>query len=80
MFKLWDYAGITGFGLICSFVGIFALLIASIDQYSAWRCSNYGEMSEREVNYINFDSCYVSVNDKWIRYDSAVRKNFDGEL
>lgn len=55
-------------------VVVIGLFIYGIDAYSEWQCDNYNELTGRDTKYINFDVCYVNVNDEWVRYDSNYRR------
>lgn len=68
---IWDSWGITGFGLIYSFLVIVSLFIFAAIKWSEWSCDNYQEVTGFESKFIAFDACYVkNKNGIFIRYDS----------
>ena len=60
--------------VIMVFVCSAALLIA-LDEYIAWQCQNFSDVTGREVKYIHYDSCYVkNKKGEFIRYDSHYKE------
>lgn len=44
------------------------------NEHQGWMCDNYSEVTGRDTKYISWDTCYIKVDDEWIRYDSTYRR------
>lgn len=77
-------------GFFASFAGfltIIAIALAALfyggDRYMSYVCGNFGELSGKEVKYVAFDTCYVKVDNSFIRYSEyearATAQNLKGD-
>lgn len=48
---------------------IFAGIFVAVDFWVGYQCKSFGEVTEKETRYMNFDSCYVKTPSGWQRWD-----------
>ena len=52
----------------CAALG-FAVLLAAVDPFARYQCSNFQAITGKATKYATLDSCYILTAEGWQRWD-----------